>query len=107
MEALLAARWPGNVRHLRNVVNQCAVLATTPLISLALVQKALRLKPPDLLSLAEARNRFDREYLIKLLQITDGNVTQAARLADRNRSDLYKLLRRHKLDPEVFRDELE
>jgi two-component system response regulator GlrR len=107
MEALLAARWPGNVRHLRNVVNQCAVLATTPLVSLALVQKALRLKPPDLLSLADARNQFDREYLIKLLQITEGNVTQAARLADRNRSDLYKLLRRHKLDPEVFRDEVE
>lgn len=107
MEALLAARWPGNVRHLRNVVNQCAVLATTPLIPLALVRKALRLEPPELLSLADARNRFDREYLVKLLQITDGNVTQAARLADRNRSDLYKLLRRHKLDPGLFRDEFD
>ena len=56
-----------------------------------------------MLPLNEARERFDHQYLIDLLRITDGNVSQAARLAERNRSEFYKLLARHELDPETFR----
>ena len=51
------------------------------------------------------RDRFEREYLLHMLQMTEGNVSQAARLAERNRSDFYKLLRKHELDPMLFRDE--
>ena len=45
-----------------------------------------------------ARRRFEREYLVQLLKITEGNVTQAARLAKRNRTEFYKLLARHGLE---------
>jgi len=38
-----------------------------------------------------------------LLKITEGNVTQAARLAKRNRTEFYKLLGRHQLDPKIFK----
>jgi len=103
MELLVSAPWPGNVRQLRNVVEQCAVLSTSPIVSESLVRKALRNKPRELRSFAEARERFEHEYLVQLLQITEGNVSQAARLAERNRSEFYKLLRRHDLDPELFR----
>jgi len=40
---------------------------------------------------------------IDLLQITRGNVTQAAKLAGRNRTDFYKLLARHELNPQDFK----
>ncbi len=103
MEQLVAAPWPGNVRQLLNVVEQTFILATGSLIPAAQVQKALRDKPGDLLSFAEARDRFERDYLVRLLQMTEGNVTQAARLAQRNRTEFYKLLNRHHLDPELFR----
>ena len=103
MEALVGAPWPGNVRHLRNVVEHCVVLATTPLIPVDLVRKALRSEPLDMLPFAEARDRFELDYLVRLLQITEGNVSQAARIAGRNRSEFYKLLRRHHLQPEMFR----
>ena len=43
---------------------------------------------------------FERDYLVRLLKITGGNVTQAARLAKRNRTEFYKLLQRHQLEPE-------
>ncbi len=104
METLVSAAWPGNVRQLRNVVEQCVVLSTTPLITEQLVRKALRDKPDELLPLATARDRFEHGYLVRLLQITDGNVAQAARLAQRNRTEFYKLLRRHHLEPGLFRD---
>ncbi len=103
LERLIAAPWPGNVRQLRNVVEHCVVLATGPLIPATLVDRALQGKPKELLPFHEARRRFELDYLVNLLRMTEGNVAQAARLAERNRSELYKLLRRHLLDPQLFR----
>jgi len=103
MELLLSAAWPGNVRQLQNVVEQTVALSTTPIIPASLVQKALRYKSSDIPSFAEARDHFEREYLAQLLQITKGNVSNAARLAQRNRTEFYKLLRRHHIDPGLFR----
>jgi two-component system response regulator GlrR len=103
MELLVSAPWPGNIRQLRNVVEQCVVLATSPLIPATLVQVALKSKPRELLPFAQARDHFEFEYLVALLQMTQGNVAQAARLADRNRSEFYKLLRKHELNPQSFR----
>ena len=103
MELLVSAPWPGNVRQLLNVVEQCAVLTTTPLISRNLVERALRHKTDKLLSLTEARDQFEHDYLIRLLNLTEGNIALAARLSQRNRSEFYKLLKRHGLEPEQFR----
>jgi len=105
MEKLMSAPWPGNVRQLRNVVERCAVLCSSAVIPATLADKALEGTSGELLSLSEARDRFEREYLLHMLQMTEGNVSQAARLAERNRSDFYKLLRKHELDPMLFRDE--
>ncbi|QKT02538.1 sigma 54-interacting transcriptional regulator [Ectothiorhodospiraceae bacterium 2226] len=105
MEMLVTAPWPGNVRQLENVVEQAVTLATTPIISAALLESALRQRDRDreMLPLAEARGRFDQRYLVQLLRITNGNVSQAARLAKRNRTEFYKLLHRHSLDPSLFK----
>jgi two-component system response regulator GlrR len=104
LRALAAAAWPGNVRQLHNVVEQVCALSTTPLVPLALVQRALRTTGVDVLSYAEARRRFERDYLVGLLKLTDGNVADAARLAERNRTEFYRLLQKHDLGPERFRD---
>lgn len=103
MELLISAPWPGNVRQLQNVVEQCAVLSATPVISRQLIERALRFKPDRLLSLNEARDKFEHDYLVRLLNLTEGNIALAARLSQRNRSEFYKLLRRHGLEPEHFR----
>jgi len=103
MEMLVAAPWPGNVRQLLNVVEQCVVLSTSALISRNLVEKALNSKPDRLLNLNDARDRFEHDYLVRLLNLAEGNISLAARLAERNRSEFYNLLRRHDLDPAEFR----
>ena len=103
MKALTTASWPGNVRQLHNVVEQVTALATTPLVPLALVQRALRVPSMEVLSYTEARQRFERDYLVGLLKITDGNVADAARLADRNRTEFYRLMQKHGLTPGLFR----
>lgn len=103
MELLVGASWPGNVRQLLNVIEQAVALCTTSVVTVNLVQRALRDKPGKVPPLAEARTQFEREYLVQILKITNGNVTQAALLAQRNRTEFYRLLRRHQLDPLPFK----
>ena len=105
LEALATAAWPGNVRQLYNVVEQTCALSSTQLIPLTLVQRALRVPTMEALSYAEARQRFERNYLVQLLKLTDGNVADAARIADRNRTEFYRLLQKHDLSPAMFRTE--
>ena len=98
---------PGNVRQLNNVVEQCCALCTTPTVPASLVTRALRDKPSELPALAEARAQFEREYLITLLRRTQGQMTEAARLAGRNRTELYRLLQRYGLSPAMFKNQEE
>jgi two-component system, NtrC family, response regulator GlrR len=105
MKALTTTSWPGNVRQLHNVVEQVCALTPTPLIPLTLVQRALRVPSVEVLTYAQARERFERDYLVGLLKLTDGNAADAARLADRNRTEFYRLLQRHALTPGQFRAE--
>jgi len=105
LKALTTAAWPGNVRQLYNVVEQVCALSTTPLVPLALVQRALRSPSVQVLTFAEARQRFERDYLVGLLKLTDGNVADAARLADRNRTEFYRLMQKHGLTPGHFKPE--
>ena len=99
----MLAPWPGNVRQLLNVVEQAAALSPAPAVSEALIQEVLRHRPEEITPLAQAQREFERDYLVDLLQATAGNVTRAARLAKRNRTEFYRLLRRHELEPELFR----
>jgi two-component system response regulator GlrR len=103
MEVLVAAPWPGNVRQLLNVIEQSVALAPADVIPAALVREALDSATPPLTPLDEARRAFEREYLARILKITQGNVTQAARLAGRNRTEFYRLLDRHALQPAMFK----
>ncbi|GMV55488.1 MAG: sigma-54-dependent Fis family transcriptional regulator [Betaproteobacteria bacterium] len=102
MDMLIGAPWPGNVRQLYNVVEQAVALSITPVIPPGLIQNALR-DDQRMESLENARMRFERDYLVRTLRITGGNVSHAARLAKRNRTEFYKLLQRHHLEPSRFK----
>ena len=103
VELLVTAEWPGNIRQLHNIVRQNVALSRSPVISGELVQTSLGEHGAKLASFSEARDEFTRNYLSQILQITTGNVSQAARLAKRNRTDFYKLLARHGLNPDSFK----
>ncbi len=100
---LLASSWPGNIRQLMNVIEQSIVMSAVPLISSELIRDAMHKDDEQMISFEEARKQFERDYLVKVLKITAGNVTQAARLAKRNRTEFYKLLQRHQLDFTLYK----
>lgn len=105
MELLISAPWPGNIRQLQNVVEQSIALSSDTIISENTVKNALRDDSTQFPSFQQAREHFERDYLARLLKITAGNVSQAARIAKRNRTEFYKLLNRHHLVADSYREE--
>jgi two-component system response regulator GlrR len=103
MPLLVAAQWRGCVRQLWYVIVLAVALAPTEVIPESLVRQALDAGDTTLTPLDEARRAFERDYLVRILKITGGNVTKAARLAGRNRTEFYRLLERHSLEPGMFK----
>ena len=103
MQTLVSAPWPGNIRQLIAVLEQAVALASTEVIPASLVRQAFGAADSSLTPLDEARRAFERDYLVRVLKITGGNVTKAARLAGRNRTEFYRLLDRHALEPAMFK----
>ena len=103
LDLLLTCPWPGNIRQLLNVIEKIVALATVEIVPATLVQRALQRQAGELVSLDDAKKAFERDYLIRLLKVTCGNITHAAKLAKRNRSEFYSLLKRHGLEPGPFK----
>jgi two-component system, NtrC family, response regulator GlrR len=111
--ALLAWRWPGNVRELENVMTRAARLCEGEAVEVRHLglPEATPSEPawpasggpgPYRALKRLAIQSFERDYLIRLLRASEGNVTRAARLAGKERRDLGRLLKRHQLDPGRF-----
>ncbi len=96
--------WPGNVRQLQNVIEKCLALGSDAAIPDVLIERAVKAAAEETISFDDARRNFERDYLINLLKVTRGNVSDAAKLAKRNRSDFYTLLNRHEIDAQTFKD---
>ncbi|MEO7743896.1 MAG: sigma 54-interacting transcriptional regulator [Usitatibacter sp.] len=105
LELLVQAKWPGNVRQLYNVVEQSIALCPTEIIPQTFVHQAIQVEMHEMTSFEDARKRFERDYLTRILKLTKGSVTQAAKLARRNRTEFYKLLQRHGIEAAVFKSE--
>jgi two-component system response regulator GlrR len=103
LEILLGYDWPGNIRELKNVIEQVCVFSNTAIIPVGLIEKALQQENLAMPSFNEAKQEFEQAYLIKLLTLVNGNVSQAARIAQRNRTEFYRLLKRHDLEQNDYK----
>jgi two-component system, NtrC family, response regulator GlrR len=103
---LLLHDWPGNVRELENTIECAIAMATQDIITDDLVLQPRKTDTDSecLQPLKDAKEDFEKNYLIQLIELTKGNVSQAAKLAGKYRADLYELLRKHDLNPGDFRD---
>jgi len=103
MQKLCQMQWPGNIRQLVNVIEQCVALSQSAVISLSLVNQALLHNSDYFLSLTDAKEAFERNYITRVLKMTDGIVSKAAELSGRNRTDFYKLIKKHQLNVDDFK----
>ena len=102
LAALEAWRWPGNVRELRNLVERLVILSDGDEVGVEDLPAALggdadrRLAElPENATLRDARDDFERRYILKILRDSDGNVARAAESLGVERSSLYRKLRQY------------
>ena len=105
---LTAYDWQGNVRELENIVERAVIFAKTGVIEAADVMLPRRPKNAvrkESFKAAKARavEQFEKNYIQELLLASKGNISQAAKIADKNRRAFWELIRRHKIDVERFR----
>ena len=103
LQRLLAYSWPGNVRELENTVESAVALAENKVIREETLLPRIGSDTKNIKPLKEARDDFMKDYLLHLIQYTNGNVSRAAKLAGKHRADLYELFKRYELEPEHFR----
>jgi len=103
LQKLMRHSWPGNVRELQNTIESAVAMANDDIIGDALILPTLKADVNDLKPLKDAKENFEKDYLLQLIEFTQGNVAQAARLAGKYRADLYELLKKYDLRPSDFR----
>lgn len=103
IQKMLAHTWPGNVRELENTIECAVALATHDVINEDLILQTQKVEQKGLMPLKDAKENFEKNYIIQLIEFTQGNVSQAAKLAGKYRADLYELLRKYNINPADFR----
>jgi two-component system response regulator GlrR len=104
MQRLMLYDWPGNVRELEHVIEYAVAMTQTDVITedLILLRTKSSAEEPWR-PLKQAKGAFEKNYLIRLLELSGGNVSQAARLAGKYRADFYDLMRKHGLSVDDFK----
>ncbi|MGD9577010.1 MAG: sigma-54-dependent transcriptional regulator [Syntrophorhabdus sp.] len=104
MQKLMLHDWPGNVRELENIVEYAAAMTDKELISEDLIFQTKVIPTITYIKpLKEAKDIFERGYLIYLLETCKGKVSEAAKMAGKYRADFYLLLKKHDLNPDDFK----
>jgi two-component system, NtrC family, response regulator GlrR len=104
MRKLMLHDWPGNIRELQNVLEYAVTMARSGIITENLILPAIRSTDEGALrSLKEAREAFERGYVIKVLEACKGDINEAARIVGKHRADFYALLRKLRLKPADFK----
>jgi two-component system response regulator GlrR len=104
LQKLMIYSWPGNVRELENIIECAAVMARDDVITDDLIiLPTQKMDESAFRSFKESKQDFERSYLIELMKISRGNVSQAAKLAGKYRADLYALLEKYNVNPLDFR----
>jgi two-component system, NtrC family, response regulator GlrR len=104
LQKLMLHHWPGNVRELENCVESAVAMAHREVITEDLIFQGGSAEQEGPRSFKDAKAEFEKEYLVQLMEITKGNITEAGKLAGKHRADLYELLKKHDVDPRAFRN---
>ena len=104
MQKLMIHPWPGNVRELENIIECAIVMSAEDVISEELIILSSQEMSNHLFKpFRESKQDFEKNYLIQLMKISRGNVSQASKLAGKYRADLYELLNKYHINPLDFR----
>jgi len=103
IQKMMTYQWPGNIRELKNKVKQAMVLTRNNVITAEDLFFHVPVSSNKFQSFKEAKREFEKEYISQVLRICQGNISQAARLARKDRKDFYDVMKKYGIHPEIFR----
>ena len=103
LKKLLAYSWPGNVRELENTIEYAVAMTNQDMIGEEMILQTKVVEEDGPKPLKEAKREFEKSYISQMLSLTEGNVSNAAKLAGKYRADFYALLKKHDLNPSEFK----
>lgn len=103
IQKMLQHDWPGNVRELENTIEAAVAVSGSDVISEDLILQTRNIGVNPFIPLKKAKEDFEKNYLLQLIEITGGNMSKAADLSGKYRADLYELFKKHDLKPSDFR----
>ena len=101
MNILMSYSWPGNVRELENLIERLMIMVPDDKILPKHIPYPINKTTTEsdaLLSLKEAKEEFEKEYISKVLKITHWNISQASRLLGIERSYLHKKIKKYNIE---------
>ena len=103
MQMLVLYNWPGNIRELKNEIESAVVLAQKDVITEDVIFPNQKEGIEPMKPFKTAKADFEKKYLTRLIDLTKGNMSKAAKLSEKYRADLYQMLKKYDLDPTDFR----
>lgn len=103
LTALMRHPWPGNVRELEHTIERAVLLGKRALIGLEDLPSSLAARSDQVLPVAEAVAKsytlrdLERDYIMRVMETTNGNKTEAARILGVDRTTLYRKLEEYKV----------
>jgi DNA-binding NtrC family response regulator len=107
LQKLMSYDWPGNVRELENTIQRAVVFSTQPIIGVEDIflpegEACLEVRTfKDAKS--QAVTQFEKKYIQDLLSANQGNISQSAKAAQKDRRAFWELIRKHKIDPRSYK----
>ena len=106
IQRMILYDWPGNIRELQNKVEHAIIMANKDIIATEDLFTGTNTLKNTFNSYRDAKERFEREYLENLLRINKGNIANASKMAKRYRADIYKLVKKHNINSENYKNDL-
>lgn len=107
LHLLMVYSWPGNVRELEHAIERAIVLCTGKRIEVGdlLLSNTNLDRRGESLQEAKAKEiaRFEKNYILGVLSVCKGNITQAAQVAQKNRRAFWQLIQKHEIDVTRFK----
>jgi two-component system, NtrC family, response regulator GlrR len=107
LQKMIQYDWPGNVRELENTIEAAVALADQEEIAAELILQPHNLPLSSISSFKKAKEDFEKNYLLQLIEAAKGNMSKAADMSGKYRADLYEMFKKHDLKPSDFRKDSE
>ncbi len=91
-EALYNYNWPGNIREFKNEIERCVFFCDEKLVEMKYISEGISYEKPNIIPLKDMKRRFMKDYVNKVVNYMNGNISKTARVLKTDTKTVYRYL---------------